>query len=190
MDTDARRTALKNISATMMGLALAPHAGLGASPTAQKSPFVVRSADARPGGRYRLMGFDLALKVASQDTDGQVSIFGGSYRKHDGPPLHVHYAQDEVFYITEGEFLVQVGPERFTLKAGDVIFLPRNIPHTFLTLSDTGRMLFMTHPSGSIEQLFQELAALPLRPRWKTRRKFMWPTSSASSGPSSRQARV
>jgi quercetin dioxygenase-like cupin family protein len=161
MNTEARRSALKNLSATMIGMALTPHAVLGAAPAAQKTPFVLRSADARPGGHYSLMGFDLTLKVAGKDTDGQVSVFAGSYRKHDGPPLHVHYEQDEEFYITEGEFLVQVGTERFTLKAGDLIFLPRNIPHTFLTLSDTARMIFMTHPSGGTERLFEELAALP-----------------------------
>ncbi|GAC1587520.1 MAG: hypothetical protein NVS3B25_03480 [Hymenobacter sp.] len=131
MDTKARRSALKNISATMMGLALTPHAGLGTPAATLKTPFVLRRSDARPGGHYHLMGFDLYLKVSAQDTDAQVSVFAGTYRKHDGPPLHVHYEQDEEFYITEGEFLVQVGPERFTLKAWDLIFLPRNIPHTF-----------------------------------------------------------
>lgn len=162
MDTEARRLALKNISATMMGMALTPYAGLSASaPTPPQTPFVLRGPDARPGGRYRLMGFDLLLKVSGKDTNNQVSVFSGSYHKHDGPPLHVHYEQDEEFYITEGEFLVQVGTERFTLKAGDLIFLPRNIPHTFLTLTNTARMLFMTHPSGGTELMFQELAALP-----------------------------
>ncbi|MBF9141829.1 cupin domain-containing protein [Hymenobacter properus] len=161
MEIESRRTALKALSATAIGMALAPHLALGAAPGAPKKPFVLRLADARAGEHYHLMGFDLFLKVSAKDSDGQMSMFSGVYRKHDGPPLHVHYEQDEEFYITEGEFLVQVGEERYTLKAGDLIFLPRNIPHTFLTLSDTGRMVFMTHPSGKTEQLFKQLAALP-----------------------------
>jgi quercetin dioxygenase-like cupin family protein len=161
METESRRTVLKTITATAIGMALSPQNALSAAPVAQKTPFVVRNADGRSGERYHLMGFDLFLKVSAKDSDGQLSMFSGTYRKHDGPPLHVHYEQDEEFYITEGEFLVQVGEERFTLKAGDLIFLPRNIPHTFLTLSDTGRMVFMTHPSGRIETLFKQLAALP-----------------------------
>ncbi|GAC1587524.1 MAG: hypothetical protein NVS3B25_03490 [Hymenobacter sp.] len=34
-------------------------------------------------------------------------------------------------------------------------------PPYFLTLSETAQMVFMTHPSGGTEMLFQELAALP-----------------------------
>ncbi|WP_210519467.1 cupin domain-containing protein [Hymenobacter terricola] len=108
-----------------------------------------------------MMGFNLYLKVAGKDTDGQLSVFSGDYRRHDEPPLHVHYQQDEEFYITEGEFLVQVGEEEFTLKEGDLIFLARNIPHAFLVLSETAKMVFLTHPSGTTEMLFQQLAQLP-----------------------------
>lgn len=153
--------ALKTLSATAIGMALSPTQTLSAAPGAEKKAFVVRSAAGRSGEHYRLMGFDLFLKLSAKDSDGQVSVFSGVYKRNDGPPLHVHYEQDEEFYITEGEFLVQVGAERFTLKAGDLIFLPRNIPHTFLTLSATARMVFMTHPSGKIETLFKQLAALP-----------------------------
>ncbi|GAB3852146.1 hypothetical protein GCM10028822_19530 [Hymenobacter terrigena] len=142
-------------------MALAPTHSLSAAPAATQKPFVVRGSEGRSSEHYRLMGFDLYLKVGGKDTDGQLAVFDGEYRRHDGPPLHVHYQQDEEFYITEGEFLVQVGDEKFTLKAGDLIFLPRNIPHTFVTLSETGKMAFMTHPSGTIEMLFKQLAALP-----------------------------
>ncbi|UOQ98957.1 cupin domain-containing protein [Hymenobacter sp. 5317J-9] len=142
-------------------MALLSSDALGAAAAAPKKPFVVRHADARSSEHYHLMGFDLYLKVSGKDSNGQMAMFAGTYRKHDGPPLHVHYEQDEEFYITEGEFLVQVDEEKFTLRAGDLIFLPRNIPHTFLTLSDTGRMVFMTHPSAGTEMLFKQLAALP-----------------------------
>ncbi|GAB2873635.1 cupin domain-containing protein [Hymenobacter ruber] len=142
-------------------MALLPTETLSAAPAASKTPYVLRNVEGRFQEHYRMMGFDLYLKVSAKDSDGQVSVFSGEYRKHDGPPLHVHYQQDEEFYITEGEFLVQVGEEKFTLKAGDLIFLPRNIPHTFLTLSETAKMVFMTHPSGATEALFKQLAALP-----------------------------
>jgi quercetin 2,3-dioxygenase len=146
MEQASRRSALKHLSATVIGMALIPSQTLNAAPTAAQKPFVVRRAEGRGAEHYRMMGFDLHLKVAGQDTSGQLSIFAGEYHRHDGPPLHVHYQQDEEFYITEGEFLVQVGEERFTLKAGDLIFLPRNIPHSFLTLSETGQMVFNDAP--------------------------------------------
>ncbi|GGF20029.1 cupin domain-containing protein [Hymenobacter cavernae] len=135
-------------------------ATLGANVPAPGSPFVVRGAEGRFAAHYRIMGFDLYLKLSGRDTQEQVSVFTGVYRRHDGPPLHVHYQQDEEFYILEGEFLVQVGEEKYTLKAGDLIFLPRNIPHGFLVLSETAKMLFLTQPSGTTEAFFQQLSRL------------------------------
>ncbi|MBF9219682.1 cupin domain-containing protein [Hymenobacter ruricola] len=161
MENSSRRSALKHLSATALSMALLPSEALGAAPAAPKKPFVLRRADGRFQEHYRMMGFDLYLKVSGKDSDGQLAVFSGEYRKHDGPPLHVHYQQDEEFYITEGEFLVQVGEEKFTLRAGDLIFLPRDVPHSFVTLSDTGKMVFMTHPSGGTEALFRGLSQLP-----------------------------
>ena len=160
METESRRAALKPLSATAIGMALPNTPTPAAAAAGPQAPFVIRGKEGRFAEHYRLMGFDLYLKLAGKDTNEQLSVFSGVYKRNDGPPLHVHYTQDEEFYITEGEFLVQVGSERFTLKVGDLIFLPRNVPHTFLTLSETAQMVFMTHPSGKTEALFRQLAQL------------------------------
>ena len=88
-------------------------------------------------------------------------MFYGKYHKNDGPPLHVHHGQDEQFYLIEGEFLLQVGDQTYTLKGGDTIFLPREVPHAFLVLSETGTIFFQTNPSGKTEDLFKRLSELP-----------------------------
>ena len=41
-----------------------------------------------------------------------------------GPPLHYHLAQEEWFYVMEGEVLFQVGDKRLTLKRANPC-LPR-----------------------------------------------------------------
>ncbi|OUJ73310.1 hypothetical protein BXP70_15505 [Hymenobacter crusticola] len=141
-------------------MTLLDSSALSAGQPTPSKPFVVRGAEGRFAAHYRIMGFDLYLKLSGQDTQEQFSVFTGVYRQHDGPPLHVHYQQDEEFYILEGEFLVQVGEEKYTLKAGDLIFLPRNIPHGFLVLSETAKMLFLTQPSATTEAFFQQLSQL------------------------------
>lgn len=70
------------------------------------------------------------VKISAKDTDGQLTVLEYEGFEKDGPPLHIHFKQDEVFYIVEGAYLVQVGDEKQTLKADDTIFLPRNVPHT------------------------------------------------------------
>ncbi len=128
------------------------------------NPYVLRASESRFDEVYTIMGMDKYLKISGKDTNGQLSLFFGYYVKNDGAPMHVHYKEDEQFYVLEGEVLFQIDKEQHTLKAGDMIFLPRNIPHTYFVLSDTARMLFMTTPSGKTEAFFKALSQLKGRP--------------------------
>ena len=49
-------------------------------------------------------------------------------------PLRYHDS-DETIYVLEGELTFQLGDEVFTRKAGELAFAPRNVPHTFASLS-------------------------------------------------------
>lgn len=44
-------------------------------------------------------------------------------------PLHVHEWSDELFYVIEGEFVLETDKESFPLKAGEFIVLPKGTPH-------------------------------------------------------------
>lgn len=46
------------------------------------------------------------------------------------------------------------------LTAGDTIFLPRGIPHTFSQTSAQGRLLYMFTPAGDMEAFFAALAQI------------------------------
>jgi oxalate decarboxylase/phosphoglucose isomerase-like protein (cupin superfamily) len=74
--------------------------------------------------------------------------------------MHVHHGQDEWFYVREGKFVVQVGDERFHLTAGDSLLAPRQMPHAFANVSETGRLIVAFQPAGSIERLFSKVAAV------------------------------
>jgi quercetin 2,3-dioxygenase len=100
------------------------------------------------------------VKISARDTGGQFSVFEYEGFAKMGPDLHVHLKQDETFYILEGEYLFQVGEEKHMLKAGDTIFLPRNIPHTWLQLTDKGKLMYMLQPAGKMEEFFKTMNAL------------------------------
>jgi len=79
-----------------------------------------------------------------------------------GIPLHVHDREDELIYITEGEFAVMLGDKNFTANAGDEIFFPKHIPHAFQNIgSKVGRTLWTVVPGGNFEEFFGKLSALP-----------------------------
>ncbi|WP_435356431.1 cupin domain-containing protein [Emticicia sp. SJ17W-69] len=100
------------------------------------------------------------VKISAKDTDGQLSVFEYVGFQKIGPPLHVHFNQDEIFYVVEGEYLFQVDTEKSTLKAGDTIFLPQNVPHTWLQLSDKGKLVYFLQPAGQMEEFFKKMNEL------------------------------
>ena len=122
--------------------------------------FVVAAGAGRLGEHTRLGGLNPNdLKVAGRDTGGAFSLFEYTGRERGGPPLHVHPQQDEIFYILSGTYRFRVGRTEHELYAGDLIFLPHNVPHTFAQLTNEGRVLFSFQPTGRMEDFFRAAAA-------------------------------
>jgi quercetin dioxygenase-like cupin family protein len=122
------------------------------------SPFIVKSGKSR-FEEFNPMG---VLKVSSKDTNGEFCLFEAKNELGPmaGPPLHLHPNQDEVFQIIEGEYLFQVGNEKIKASTGDVVFGPRNIPHTFYQLSKKGHMIFSYNPAGKMENIMTAMSKL------------------------------
>jgi quercetin dioxygenase-like cupin family protein len=130
-----------------------------------EKPFQVDAGKSRFGAVEKFMGVHPNdLKVSSQDTEGELSIFEFTGLGKVGPQLHIHYHQDEIFYVVSGEYRFKVGEEMKVLKAGDTIFLPRNLPHTWLQLTDHGKLIYFLQPAGKMEEFFSYMAALKTRP--------------------------
>jgi mannose-6-phosphate isomerase-like protein (cupin superfamily) len=60
--------------------------------------------------------------------------------------------QDEWFFVLDGEFLFQVGENTFRLAKGDSILGPRTVTHAFASLGDTGRLMIIYQPAGTMEK--------------------------------------
>jgi len=107
-------------------------------------------------------------KVSARDNGGGWSAFESQWRTKGGPPLHLHRGQDEWFYAIKGEYIFQVGEDRFRLTAGDSILLPRQVPHTFAFVEDgEGKMIFAFQPAGDMEAFFREQSKLTGTPSAK-----------------------
>ena len=44
-------------------------------------------------------------------------------------PMHTHPGE-EIIYVIEGTLEYEIGGKKYTVKAGDVLFVPAGIPHT------------------------------------------------------------
>jgi len=135
--------------------------------TAEKG-FKIDSGVGRIHGHIQLKGVNsniLDVKVSGSDTNGGLAIFEQtSLSQGKGTPLHLHHSQDEIFYVLEGFYYFQVGDEKFKLAKGDSIFMPRNVPHAWTQISETGKMTVIFQPAGKMENFFVTVAALDHEP--------------------------
>jgi len=85
-----------------------------------------------------------------------------SFETFDPPgtfvPLHVHPEQDEFIYLLEGRLDLQLGDARVQAGPGDLVRMPRGIPHAYAnnTAAPT-RALFWVSPAGQLKELFDAL---------------------------------
>lgn len=99
----------------------------------------------------------LEVKVSSEDTDGNLFIFEHTDMSQGGPPRHLHFEQDEWFYVRKGEFAFEVGDDAFRLTSGDSLFAPRMIPHVWAHVGqEPGTILLAVQPAGALEAFFRE----------------------------------
>ena len=73
-------------------------------------------------------------------------------------PVHVHPTQEEFILVQEGELDLKLDGKWMKAKAGDLVRMPRGVPHGYFNKSDKpARALFWVSPAGKLEDLFRKL---------------------------------
>jgi quercetin dioxygenase-like cupin family protein len=146
----------------IQAMAAFPVAVLGAQ-TAKPSGGGVRVANGESRFNRPLKlpeGNVLFVKVSSEDTAGSFFLTEQPSGGKGGPPKHYHLEEDEMFYCLAGEYIVEVGDQRWNLRPGDAALAPRRAPHAFAFVGNTpGRLLVSFTPAGRMEQFFRDLDA-------------------------------
>ncbi|HLZ70749.1 MAG TPA: cupin domain-containing protein [Dehalococcoidia bacterium] len=74
-------------------------------------------------------------------------------------PPHIHHAEDEAFYVLEGEATFTCGDQDWAATAGSFVFLPRGVAHHFAVGGERpARLLQLNLPAG-LERFFVEAGA-------------------------------
>ncbi len=113
-----------------------------------------------PGEGLRLQsgpGRDLIFKVTGEDTGGAFDYFIVEVAPKGGPPLHVHHRQEETIQVLKGSFKVRIGDELFQLEEGGFAYLPSEIPHAFLNLTDEPGEIVVVYTPGGGHKFYEEL---------------------------------
>jgi quercetin dioxygenase-like cupin family protein len=99
----------------------------------------------------------MTFLASGEDTHGQFALIEAVGRKGNVPPPHIHHREDEIFYVLEGEIVVSVGDRTIKGMPGTMIFLPRDVRHSFIIESEQYRMLILVTPAG-FEAWFREFS--------------------------------
>ena len=100
-------------------------------------------------------GHLMTFLATGEDTQGQFALIELVARRGNVPPPHIHHREDETFYVLEGELTVSVGGRTIKATPGTMVFLPRDVVHSFTINSDQARVLVLLTPAGA-EGYFQE----------------------------------
>jgi quercetin dioxygenase-like cupin family protein len=108
------------------------------------------------GKTINLLGVSVTFKAMKEDTGGAYSLFE-LIVTGDGPPQHIHKAEEEAFYVLEGEVNIQIGDQTIRRTAGSFVLIPRGTVHTFQNAGSTpAKLLGILSPPG-FEQFFIEV---------------------------------
>jgi len=99
----------------------------------------------------------MTFLATGEDTHGQFALIEAVARRGNVPPPHIHHREDEIFYLLEGEVVVSVGDRTIKGTPGTMIFLPRDVRHSFTIESEQSRMLILLTPAG-LEEWFREFS--------------------------------
>jgi quercetin dioxygenase-like cupin family protein len=91
----------------------------------------------------------MTVKATTATTGGGYGLIESVIPPGFSPPMHVHRREDESYYVLDGRLTLTWGGETFSATAGSYVFLPRDVPHTFVVEGDEpARMLTLITPGG------------------------------------------
>ena len=94
------------------------------------------------------MGCLFTVLAGSDDTGGRFGLMEMLAPKGLEPSRHLHYHDDEGFYVLEGDVTFYIGEEIHEARPGTFVFLPQGVPHSYTFETDEVRMLAIIAPGA------------------------------------------
>ncbi|MBK8206666.1 MAG: cupin domain-containing protein [Planctomycetes bacterium] len=126
-----------------------------ASARLPKEPAIVRKGEGPgcslgPGQDFRFPFYG--------DID-QPGVYVEHSKRGSAAPLHKHpWAGLE--FVADGEVRFILGDKEHVLKSGDFVYIPPDVPHTYVVESETARMFGVVYPGAKFREMQIEADAL------------------------------
>jgi mannose-6-phosphate isomerase-like protein (cupin superfamily) len=124
-------------------------------------PLVVRKGE----GKRVVLGPDPWIVLAGgKQTADRFDFMQGTVSYLQGPPLHVHFDQDDSFLVVSGTLKIQIGDDLLDLREGDFATAPRGVPHTFANVEKEPVRLINFVTPGGFDRCLDEMTLMPPGP--------------------------
>jgi quercetin dioxygenase-like cupin family protein len=109
--------------------------------------YLVRQSDVKPYSPANHSGTK-NFRLIGPETVGSrnLEVILGEIEAGKGAHPHFHTGIEQVCYMLEGTAHVEVGEEKFELKAGEACFFPAGKTHVFTVTSERARVLVVYAP--------------------------------------------
>lgn len=110
------------------------------------------------GRRYDMGAIRAVFKADGTETSDRFSVSEWWLDAHrEGPGAHKHEANDELFFVLEGEASILVAATWHKLGKGGFVLVPRGVTHDFRNESDARIGLLNVFLPGPFEQMMPEI---------------------------------
>ena len=107
-------------------------------------------------------GEESHIRVGPEASGGQLTILDYRAPAGFGPPRHLHQQEDEVIELVEGQVVVWTPERSFVLAPGDLVLLPKHVPHTWRAYGAEPIRFTVTFTPSGFERFFPDIERLGL----------------------------
>jgi len=107
------------------------------------------------GQAFWMLGGLYELKVASDETEGAMTVMEMTIPPGMGPPAHTHPGTESV-YVLEGALRYHIGDDVVEGGPGSVFHIPAGTVEHFEPTGDAPLRVLVTYAPGGIERFFAE----------------------------------
>ena len=125
-------------------------------------PALLQAAIVTPEQALPIKAFGLDMKVllTTEATEGATSVIMAWHGPGEGPRDHVHFSQEEMFFIIDGTYELTVGDQTATVGPGTIVFVPRNAVHRFKKVGNTTACMLDWRLPGGQDHYFRAISEL------------------------------
>ncbi|MCZ2104670.1 MAG: cupin domain-containing protein [Burkholderiales bacterium] len=117
-------------------------------------PGITRANDGLDGVSWNILGQTYVPKQITEESFAWLATFP----EESFTPPHMHRAQDEYILVMEGRIDLLLGGKRTFAAAGDLVRMPRGIPHAFYNNSgEVAKAMFWVAPTGPLVDLYRRI---------------------------------